>query len=202
MVIPPGHTEATVLEAIERAVGVLAPSFTFGYFDVDDIRQQGRVFAIEILEKETYDPSRKLENYLYTHIHNRLCNFKRDNFRRNDPPCPPCHRGEWCEEGGPCSKYSAWKKRNAAKSNLMRPLDIEHVHDEHEPGTRTPSTVEDDVQLQELLRMIDQDLPVELRQSYLQMRAGVSVPKARRLQVEKAVSEILKGEVGCPSEDD
>ena len=50
---------------------------------------------------------------------------------------------------------------------------------------------EDDIQMRELLARIDERLPVAIRATYLQMRAGKSVPKARRAEVEAAVRVIL-----------
>src|SRR3954453_8942961 len=89
MKLPDNITEADFLAAIEKVVGILASSFAFGYFEVEDIKQQARLFAIEAMKR--YDPSRPLDNFLYAHIKNRLINFRRDKFRRNDPPCLSCH---------------------------------------------------------------------------------------------------------------
>lgn len=198
MKVPEGKTEAEVLAAIEKAVGILGPSFVFGFFDVEDVRQQGRLYALEVLERECYDPARPLENFLYSHVRNRLINFRRDKLRRNDPPCRRCHAGDPCgPDGEPCARYAGWAGRNRSKSNLMRPLGLDRVADEGERRTRVGSVAEGEAEVAELLKRIDEGLPAELRASYLQMRAGVAVPKARRLVVEAAVKEII----GCPSAD-
>lgn len=203
MKIPAGHTEATVLAAIEKTINVLAPTFVFGFYDIDDIRQYGRLKALEVLEKETYDPGRPLENFLYTHIRNRYINLWRDKLWRNDPPCKGCHNGKPCNDGVVCVKYAAWKNLNQAKSGLMRPLDLANICDERERRTRIQSTASDDVEITEILHLIDEKLPVELRTTYLQMRDGVSIPKAKRTEVEQAVKDILR-EANCSSsnEDD
>jgi DNA-directed RNA polymerase specialized sigma24 family protein len=183
-----------VLEAIEKSVAILAPSFVFGYFDVEDIKQEGRLEAFKVLEKEKYDPDRPLANFLYTSIRNKYVNLLRDKLRRNDPPCQPCHIGDCCNPtGNACEPYIAWRDRNAAKSNLMRPLDLAHVADENERRTRLESTVVSDVETDEIVKLIDAKLSVELRSTYLQMRAGVSVPKVKRKQVEDAVRDIIRG---------
>lgn len=203
MKIPPGYTEATVLEAIEKAVNILAPSFVFGYLDLDDIKQIGRVFAMELLEKETFDASRPLANYIYRHLRNRYINLRRDKLRRNDPPCARCHSGNPCgPDGETCARYAGWLARNNAKANLMRPLDIQHISDEREKRTRSESTVSDDVERAELLEKIDRALPVELRSSYLQMRDGVALPRAKRQLVLDAIHKILGDEVSCRQNED
>ena len=45
--------------------------------------------------------------------------------------------------------------------------------------------------LGEMFEIIDQRLPVELRQSYLQMREGISITKAKKLQLETYIKDIL-----------
>jgi DNA-directed RNA polymerase specialized sigma24 family protein len=206
MKIPPGKTEAEVLKAIEKAANILAPSFVFGSYDVSDIKQHCYVAAIEALDKDKYNPEMPLENFLYACIRNALVRLKRDKYRRNDPPCKRCHAGEPCQDAGharQCPKYKAWFDRNAAKANLANPISVEHVSDERERRARAESRAESDAEIAELLQRIDEQLPVELRATYLQMRAGVSVSKGKRLQVEAAVKDILKGAIeACPSEDD
>lgn len=206
MKVPPGKTEAEVLRAIEKAVNILAPSFEFGPYDTDDIKQEGFVFALEVLEKEKYDPSRPLENFLYTHVRNRLINFRRNKFRRNDPPCKKCHDGEPCPSAGAkdlCDKYRSWLKRNTNKANICNPITLDSVKDEGDQGVNESSSVEQAVETQELLELIDKNLPIELRAVYLQMRSGVSVPKTARLRVERAIIEICGGAIEeCPSESD
>jgi len=36
-----------VLETIEKVVNNVASKYKFGYFDLDDIKQEGRVFAMK-----------------------------------------------------------------------------------------------------------------------------------------------------------
>jgi hypothetical protein len=190
--IPSGHTEKSVLDAVAKSVNVLAASFVFGPYEREDIEQQCYLFSFEVLEKEKYDPALPLENFLYIHIRNRLCNFRRDKLRRNDAPCLACHGGNPCQPGGQqCEKYAVWFERNQAKSNLMRPLDLSNIADEHEKHTRVESTVVEDAEIKETLTLIDRLLPVELRSTYLKMRASVPVPKDRRLEVEAAIREIV-----------
>jgi hypothetical protein len=76
-------------------------------------------------------------------------------------------------------------------------LDITNICDGDEPTTREESTVLEDIEQRELLSLIDIKLPVELRQVYLQMQAGESVPKAKRLEVEKAVLDIIGENSEC-----
>lgn len=186
MIIPPGKTEQEVLDAIERAVNLLATTFVFGYYDIEDIKQEGRLEGIKLMNDEKYDPSRPLENFIYRHIQNRFINLHRNKVRRADAPCRPCHLGTPCIPGG-CKKYAAWKARNSAKANLMRPVEMDDVHEDR----YLQLTPAEDVDTAAMMKKIDEHLSVELRLWWNQIRDGVKVPKPRRIQVEDAVREIL-----------
>lgn len=190
MYIPPGKTEAEVLDAIERCVNQLAPKFVFGHYDLEDIKQHGRMKAIEMLNNRKYDESRPLENFLYTVIKTRYYNLQRDKLRRSDAPCKKCHGGEPCTPGC-CDKYLAWKKRNASKANLARPVGIDGVSGEEECGAKSSPTLEQDVDISEMMRRIDLQLSVELRFLWKQLQDGVKIPQVKRELVESAVRDIL-----------
>lgn len=193
-----GMSEAEVLAVIEKIVSILSHSFPFGYFDLDDIKQEARIEAMHGIDT-TYDETRPLENFLYSHVKNRLLNFKRDNFERCDPPCKSCHNeidgATGHEDKKYCKAYAAWRNRNLRKKNVIVPLDITNIADEKESNTRFYSNIPEQIERQELLEKIDEFLPIELRATYLQMQNGVKVSKAKRLEVERAVLEILKDEI-------
>ena len=198
MKIPEGMTEEEVIQAIQTVCNALI-KFKFGPYDDDDIRQQGAVFGIEVLNAGRYDPrpgpdgkpTRPLANFIFTHVRNRIINFKRDKYRRTDPPCKSCHeaipgRTEH-DDGQYCLKYEAWLKRNMAKANLLCPADLAELEPSHEA-----TTVEDDVATKELLALIDAKLPLSMRADYLRLRDGETVPKARKFEIEQVVREILQ----------
>lgn len=199
MQVPEGLTEDFVLSEIEEAVAHVSRNFVFGYHELSDVKQIARLYALEALPRykpggfnPDGTPKRRLQNFIYTHCKNRLCNFKRDKFRRVDHPCDLCAEGRQSEhkDGLICAKYTAWKIRNDAKSNLMRPLDIESQA-ERPYRDGSDSEVEDQADEAELIRRLDAAIPAELRADYLRMRASEHVPKARQAKVEAAVRQFL-----------
>ena len=88
MTIPSNMTEEQVIQTIDNIANRLASKFKFGYHEIEDMKQQARLFAWEGLKN--YDGIRPLENFLWTHVRNRLYNFKRNNFGRPDKPCDTC----------------------------------------------------------------------------------------------------------------
>lgn len=202
MVVPPGHTEEFVLAEIERCVVMLAPDFVFGYYDLEDVKQEARYEALKVLPRydpaldEDGNPTRPLANFLYRGIRNRLLNLVRNKYHRNDPPCRLCHDGRQADhpDGEVCLKYKAWRKRNAAKANLTKPQGIDSVVSEKEVALRADGLAAEEAVAQEVLLAIDEKLPLELRADYLRMRAGERLPKDRRRKVEVAILAILRPE--------
>ena len=122
--LPHNIDEKEFVEILHRIVKKLGYKFIFGYHSFEDMYQQAAIFAIEGLEK--YDSSKPLENFLWTHLRNRLFNFKRDNFKRPDKPCLNCplYDKDYAVSDNQCSKYSQvldcslykkWYIRNSSK---------------------------------------------------------------------------------------
>lgn len=185
-----GEAEADIHRTIQQVARSLAPKYTFGYHSRLDIEQDAFVLALEVLQGEGYDPTRPLANFLYVHLRRRLSNQIRKSYYRVEPPCTCCDPSNPPEV--PCRKWSEWHKRNMAKQNLMRPLDVAAVDDQGEPRMASPSSAVEDAAVREMISLIDGKLPVDLRADYLRMREHVSVPKARRHRVREAVLSILK----------
>ena len=199
MKIPEGRTEADVLAEIDRVVRILAREYKFGYYDVEDIEQEGRIFAIKVMDK--YDPSKPLSNFLHVVIKRHLINIIRNKYHRNDPPCKICHgaiEGNTAHADHKiCVKYKGWKKRNSSKAGLVCPLDISNLDDADENNTKFYDTGEESLSRTEIFNLIDLKLSADLRADYLKLKAGVSIPKARKDLIVKTIKEILtEGEIG------
>lgn len=189
--LPHDLKEAEVMAALMKVVNLLSPSFIFGYYDTEDIKQEAYIFGLESIQR--YDRSRPIENFLYSHIKNRLINFKRDKFHRTDPPCKQCHENNKCNLGDYCDKYKSWKKRNLSKQNLMKPLDINCISDEKEKNTQSKKSTVDEAYETECKKLIDLHLSVELRSIYLKITCGEKVSKTKRLKLEKELERIING---------
>jgi hypothetical protein len=125
---------------------------------------------------DRYKEGRPLENFLAVHVKNRLNNFKRDKYYRQN------------------QKDSDDKQEQLSNSKkfLMDTLDITNIRDEKEKNMRLENDFVDSVADQELLEIIDEHLSVSLRADYLRIRDGTYVPKPRREQIIAKVIEILK----------
>jgi len=205
MQVPNGMTEAEVLATIDKIARRLSPKFKFGYHEVDDIKQQIFIFAWESLKH--YDSDRPLENFLWVHVRNRLLNFKRDSYERPDKPCHNCKWNAYDVENDYCTKheldfitsgcspeckpYLNWKNRNEAKKNLMTPIELSNVRDEHEERMKVSHPVDEIVMSKEIHRIINNELPINMRSDYLRMISNVHVPKPRRTVIQETIKDIL-----------
>jgi len=183
----------TVLDNISKR---LVHKFKFGYHDVDDMKQQAAIFALEGLEK--YDHSRPLENFLWTHVRNRLFNYKRDNYQRPDKPCLNCplYDPDLKASTNQCSKYNnkqncepyaSWSNRNESKKNIMQP----HYIDYEIPHKDSLDLL---IQNNEIISFLDENIHADYREHYLRLKHGERVTKNKVLKLQKHIQELMQGE--------
>jgi hypothetical protein len=182
-----------VLDNISKRLG---HKFRFGYHDFEDMKQQAAIFALEGLEK--YDNTKPLENFLWTHVRNRLFNYKRNNYQRPDKPCLNCPffdksykcSNNQCSEfanKSDCELYSAWAARNEAKKNIMQPSYIEH-----DPLQKKHDDLSSDIQNKEIIDYLDSEVSLEHRENYLKLKHGDKIPKQQLLKLQKYISELME----------
>jgi len=187
-----------VLQIIDKIVNILAPSFKFGYYDVDDLKQEGRLEAIKALDrfdplyKSKYDVASKLEAFLLTHIRNRYINLKRDKFSRCQLPCECCSlygvRKKKCKKYiniEDCDKYTKWIKRNSSKKSLM--YTVEDNNDQVAHTSTDNSLIK-----KEIVAIIDKKLPLHLRKLYKMYIEGSKLSKAQINKIVTELKDILK----------
>ena len=166
MKIPRGMTEQEVIETITKVVDRQAAKFRFGYYEIEDMRQEAFIIAMDALDR--YDEKRPLENFLAVHVNNRLKNFKRDNFYRMD------------------------NEKHESKKLIMDPIDISRVRDEREKNMKCDDNFTEGLEVDEIVSIIDKHLDITMREDYLKMMNNVYVPKPRREQVQEAILSIMR----------
>ena len=182
-----------VWEKISKKLGY---KFKFGYHSHDDMKQQAAIFALEGLKN--YDNKRPLENFLWTHVRNRLFNYKRDNYQRPDKPCLTCPfykpndtscASECAEftDKNECSLFSSWLKRNESKKNIMKPINIDNTNTEVSQDNFLFN-----ISNKELINIIDQNISIKNRPIFLKLLGGIKVPKISTNKLLKEIKQILK----------
>lgn len=164
MKIPENMTEKEVTDVIAKIARKLAPKFVFAPYDIDDIFQEAFIIGVEGLDK--YDPSRPLSNFMFTHISNRLKNFKRDRYYRLDIG-------------------NAQNIQNT-KRNLTEATDIDALY-----FISSSDNTFNEAHIAEMLKRIDEKLPAEYRRDYLKLKTNSPMPKSRKAMLLKILKEII-----------
>lgn len=150
------------LDKITELAKIHAPKYVFGMYSKDDLIQEAILMGIDAYPR--WDGKRPFANFICTHISNRLKTFKRDKFYRAN--------------GGSVKNQEA--KRALAESGSMvvaRSYDVDYANDLYE---------------QEILEIIDRDMPNHLRKTYLRIKDGVKVDPAKRREVFEYIHGVVK----------
>ena len=168
-------TESELVSIINKVVEQVAPSFKFGYYDLNDIKQEARLYALESLSG--YDKCRGgLEGFLYRCIKFKLLNLHRKHLRRSD--APDCDKDD--------KRYKNWEKRNKVKKSLSSPVDITNVL-----LNGKCEDVSESIAKSELINMIEDNLEISLRSDFLRLLDGATVPKQRRKVLFEKIKVII-----------
>lgn len=189
--------EEHFLEALDNISKKLIYKFKFGYHEIEDMKQQAAIFALEGLEN--YDSSRPLENFLWTHVRNRLFNFKRDNYHRPDNVCITCpffdpkykKSSNQCAKFNnryDCSVYAEYENRNTIKKNIMQPVDIDNVEHPQHSFDRFLDLLSN----KELIIFIENNIHTKYREIYLKLKGGSKVLKQDLISLQQHIQEILR----------
>ena len=189
MKIPDNHSEQEVIDIIDGIANRLCYKFKFGYHSPDDMKQQARLFEWEGLEK--YDGKRPLENFLWTHVRNRLYNFKRNNYSRLEKPCDTCEffikkKCTAFEDQEECNLYKGWLDRNNAKKNLMHSVSVEY--DQKDKDMPSLSTLF----AKEVLDLLDEELHVRFREDWIRFINNLKLSKNRKDRLLEEIGKTLE----------
>ena len=151
-----------ILAVIDR----IAPKYEFGFYTVDDIKQEAFLICTDAMEK--YDPSLPLENFISRHLSNRLKTLIRNKYSRSSTG----------------SENHA--KLNEAKKNLV---DLHPCEGSREPEIQDSSL--EQLSNQESVEMVLEGLSSSMRNDFYRMANGVSIPHNRKVVLVERIKEIL-----------
>ena len=180
--------EEELIAIVDKIANRFASTFKFGYHEIEDMKQQAWQVALEGLKD--YDGKRPLENFLWTHVRNRLYNFKRDNYFRPEKPCDRCPLlvNDVCtkfKDRLECDLYSRWEKRTEKRKSLMTA--VEHTDINYNENDITAQLDE-----KHLFETVDYNMPVELREYWIRFIHNLKLNKQKKEQVLLEITLILK----------
>jgi DNA-directed RNA polymerase specialized sigma24 family protein len=177
-----GITEQDVIDLIYKIIDNIGKRYTFGHFDINDIKQEAIFLAVDGLEN--YNPEHSLESFLYVHLRNRLYSFRRNKYHRGTIDC------RYCGNEG-CQKCERRHLRMDSKKNIIEPISTTDKEYQFESSVTTQEQPYHEAIIAESVDLIDKHLPMELRPYYLRMLDGGTVAAVKRREVEKVIVEIL-----------
>lgn len=206
-----GTTPDELIRIVEDIAKQLVDKFTFGPFEYRDIKQQCYLEALKAINRTTgkcYDKSRPLKDFLFIHIKNRLHNFERDNSYRGHNPCKTCPFYDKMFKGSDnqclkftqrleCELYANHRRWNDAKMSLYGAADQVDRPEACQEG----EPIIEELCRQELLDLIDRELPADIRPDFLRLLANVRVSNKRRSIVRAAIRDIIQGSGQFPELD-
>ena len=154
---------------IEKVISRTAPKYTFGYYEVDDIKQESYIICLDAMKN--YDNNRPLENFLSKHLSNRLKDLKRNKYFRHNVI------------------NESHAKLNESKKNLMDLKQFCQIAEYDHPLDDFP--FEEKLSTEEALELVMESIPPSLRNDFLRMANGVSIQSNKRKNVIDAIKEIL-----------
>ena len=191
-------TETQVIKVIEKVINRTCSKYTFGYYELDDIKQEAFIIAINALEK--YDGVRPLENFLQVDLGNKLKNLKRDKYQRIEKPCLKCplyntsieSQCDKYTDKTECDLYKNWYNRNETKKNLVVPICFNNVDDEKEESMKYTDSVLSNLSEAEILQIVEENLPADLRKDFIKLRFGATLSRHYKSKIQEAIVEILE----------
>lgn len=160
---------AEQMATIDKVVARTAPKYTFGFYELDDIKQESYIICFDALKN--YDNNRPLENFLSKHLSNRLKDLKRNKYYRHN------------------TNNDNHAKLNLNKKNLMDLKQFCQIA-EYDHPLEDPE-LEEKLTTSEAIESVMENLAPSLRNDFLRMANGVSVTQSKKKAVIDKIKEIL-----------
>lgn len=151
------------LTIIQKVIDRIAPKYTFGFYEVEDVKQEAFIICAEALER--YDEKRPLENFISKHLSNRLKTLKRDKYFRNNHTTTLNDAKKMLMDLGKSLKDS------------LHPYYIEDM--------------EEKLSTQEALELVMEKLSPSMRNDFLRIANGVSIQSHKKTSLFEKIREIL-----------
>lgn len=158
---PTFQQQEIILKVIDR----IAPKYTFGYYELDDIKQESYIICLEAIEK--YDKSRPFENFISKHLSNRLKTLIRDKYSRSN------------------IESEKHEKLNQSKKNLM---DLKSTNGSYKIYEED---IIDRMSTSEAIETLMEKLPPSMRNNFYRLANGVSIQSSKKAALFDKVKEIL-----------
>lgn len=171
--------DAETMAVIDTVLRQLYGKYNFDSYDSDDMYQEGYQIAVKALAGFKPDKGCALSTFLYGCITQRYINFIRDHSVRSHNKCTK--HSEFDIECNACVKRQATQDR---KRGVQRPAGLEGLDFAASSSTEI-------VEVQDLERKINREMPKDMREDYLLMREGSFVTRSRKEEIANYIRGLI-----------
>lgn len=182
MRLPDFLSEEEFITAFDNVIKKIAKKFTFTIYDADDIRQEAYIIAAEGVFSFNPVYNVPLESFLYTHLYNRLINFKRNNYIRKENNCQKC-----IDIGKVCSRCLHREKLNMTKKAILEPCGMDSV-----AHPTFLNEYEQKIDREHLVAEVISRLNPEQIQDFYKIRDGVRINNNKKRRVVEIIKEVAE----------
>lgn len=181
MKLPDFVTEDEFLKAFNSVITKLVKKFIFTIYDADDIRQEAFIIASEGVFNFNPSYNVPLESFLYTHLYNRLINFKRDNYLRKENNCQECRIINKI-----CIRCQQRERLNLIKKSILEPANIDSL-----THPTFLNEYEKKIDQETIIAEIIKRLTPNQIQDFYKIRDGVRINSKKKKYILEVVHQIM-----------
>jgi DNA-directed RNA polymerase specialized sigma24 family protein len=179
------------LEITNNVADMLATYFTFGYYEIDDIKQEIKLMCLDALSRFDETKGASLRTFLIVHAKNRLITLKRDKLCRIYPPCYSCKdwNNESCQRYDlqtQCIHYVKWNRVTTDKHNLFALSELSENDISYE------TDILEDIHKQNLFAYIDENIPAKYRADYLSYIENGKMTTYAKKRIKQIIKELAE----------
>lgn len=191
-----------IIEAVEKFSSYLASVYKFGFYEIDDLKQEAMVRAFQAMNNGTYDESKDLDQYLFMTVKNHFKNIHRKYRQQNKPPCLTCplydpgfksslnQCVEYADKND-CEPFNSFNNKYKNRLSLLQPSDIATISEDDKNQLVIEYNLLEDLSQTELFDYVDKNISPEIRGDFLRMLSGVKINSENTKRVQREVVAIL-----------
>lgn len=192
-----------VVEIVEEFSGYLGQVYKFGFYELEDMKQEAILRCLEAVNNKNYDNTKSLKQYLFMVTKNHFKNLLRKYRQKNEPPCLTCPFFDpgmktsvnQCNKflnKEDCKEFSDFKQKCATRESILSPCDIHNLSDEEKERLVINIDTLDTIADTELYIYIDKHLNPSMRSDFLRLLSGINIREDNKKTIQREIALIIR----------
>lgn len=192
-----------VVEIVEEFSGYLGQIYKFGFYELEDMKQEAVLRCLEALNNNNYDETKSLKQYLFMVVKNHFKNLLRKYRQKNEPPCLTCpffdaamkSSDNQCTKfinKNDCKEFSEFQKKCSVRESILSPHDIGSLSEIEKEQLTVEYDILENMADTELYLYIDEHLKPYLRSDFLRLLSGINIKEENKKIIQREVALIIR----------